>query len=126
MQACSASCRLVVCTTAAFTRALNVGDDRIRDGLLGAIRHIHQLIVDFEVHHKLDDAKCSKLWLVLRNLVRGPVSSEARLATGYLKHKREVAPRYHDLKALEFSRRWKSSDFPKGLLVFALLRAYQS
>ena len=45
----------------------------------------------------------------------------ARLATRYLKHKREVVPLFSHLRSLEFSRRWANDYAARGLLLFGLL-----
>ena len=47
----------------------------------------------------------------------------ARLFTGYLKHKRERVQQFHSLDNLEFSRRWSNTQSGKGLLLFGLLEA---
>jgi len=48
---------------------------------------------------------------------------DARLHSGYLKHKREVLPKFTSMDESEFCQCWSNSRYPQGLLLFGLIQA---
>ena len=48
---------------------------------------------------------------------------DARLHSGYLKHKREMLPKFKSMQECEFCKCWSDSRFPQGLLLYSLFEA---